>query len=163
MKLKRKLYTDSTKEEKDGKLSEKSKKVIHVGVSAGLGAGSSALLANKLSKDKVLDKIAYNIEWKKGKPGKDTIILEPCDEVLGRIADKIKWKKVNKQNKNTNILERRGEKFQKIADQFRDGGKVKKFLKSKKGKVAIIGTTAVGFGLAANKSSKKKNKKEKED
>ena len=38
MKLKRKLYTDSAKEEKDGKLSEKSKKAVHVGTSAGLGA-----------------------------------------------------------------------------------------------------------------------------
>jgi hypothetical protein len=156
--IKRKYFSEDNKED------EKDKRAIKVGVSAGLGAGSSALLVNKLSKDNVLDKIAYNIEWKKGKPSKeDTIILEPCDEVLGRIADKIEWKKVNKQNKNTNILEHRGEKFQKIADQFGEGGKVRKFLKSKKGKTAIIGTTALGFGLAAHKSSKKKNKKEKED
>lgn len=129
--IKRKYFSDASKEEKE---EGKGKKTIKVGVSAGLGAGSSALLANKLSKDKVLDQIAEKIEWKQiGKQGKDI------------------------------IEEHRGEKFQKIADQFRDGGKVKKFLKSKKGKTAIIGTAAIGFGLAAHKSSKKKDKKEKED
>lgn len=128
--IKRKYFSEDNKEVEKDKKAIKAK----VGISTGLGAGSSALLANKLSKDKVLDQIAEKIEWKQvGKQGKDI------------------------------IEERRGEKFQKIADQFRDGGKVKKFLKSKKGKTAIIGTTALGFGLAAHKSSKKKNKKEKED
>ena len=128
MKLKRKLYTDSTKEEKDGKLSEKSKKAVHVGTSAGLGALGGLGITKLLNKDN-----------------------------LKKIADKVEYKKIagNKAEGLSEYYLARGPIAEKIAKKI-GSEELAKSIKSKKG--IIIGSTAIGAGLLSLKRKKNKKK-----
>ena len=128
MKLKRKLYTDSTKKEKDGKLSEKSEKAIHVCTSAGLGALGGLGIIKLLNKDN-LKKIANKVEYKK--------IAGNKAEGLGE------------------YYLARGPITEKIAKKI-GSEELAKSIKSGKG--VIIGGAAIGAGLLSLKRKKNKKK-----
>ena len=128
MKLKRKLYTDSTKEEKDAKLSEKSKKTIYAATSAGLGALGGLGITKLLNKDN-----------------------------LKKIADKVEYKKIsgNKAEGLSEYYLARGPIAEKIAKKI-GSEELAKSIKSGKG--VIISGAAIGAGLLSLKRKKNKKK-----
>lgn len=148
--VKRKYFSNKEEhEEKDSNL----EKVANVGVPVILATGSSALLTNKLANSNFINKLADNIAWKKGTVGETS-----GSRAIAKLADDIARKK---RVRETLILEPRGEIFQKISKHLKEG---QNFLKTKKGKAIVIGTTALGTGLIAASKHRKKNKnKKKED
>jgi hypothetical protein len=118
------------------KLSENTKNNISTITGAGLGAGAGYGLVK---------------------------LLKP--ENLEKLADKIEFKKIagDKAKGYTSYLENRGGNYEKVANLVKSD-KVRKFLKSKGGKAAIIGTVSLGTALGIRRAVKKKdNKSNKKD
>lgn len=104
--------------------SDKKERVIGGATSAVLGAGAGYGIT-KLATPENLEKLANKIEWKKAKaiePGLSDYHIKRDSKVAKNVAKVLKSEKLGKA------------------------------LGSRKGKAAIIGTTALGFGLVGSRN-----------
>ena len=104
--------------------SDKKERAIGGATSAVLGAGAGYGIT-KLATPKNLEKLANKIEWKKVKavePGLSDYHIQREGKVAKNVANILKSEKLGKA------------------------------LRSRKGKAAIIGTTALGFGLVGSRN-----------
>lgn len=135
------------------KLSENTKNNISTITGAGLGAGAGYGLV-KLLKPENLGRLADKIEYKKVAGDK---AKEYASNFEARGGEAVKLIKPGKVRKFLN-LETRGGNYEKVAKLIRSD-KVRKFLKSKGGKAAIIGTASLGTALGIRRAVKKKDNK----
>ncbi len=129
MKLIRKSFSKKRDEnwyagEETAKMSENTKNKISTVTSASLGAGAGYGMT-KLATPKNLENLANKIEWKKIKaiePGFSDYHIQRDSKVAKNVAKVLKSERLGKA------------------------------LRSRKGKAAIIGTTALGFGLVGSRN-----------